>query len=70
MTYGTAGCAVEALLALDGDVSAVGSLELDIESRCSMVSVSVGNASSCKLFRALLTLAHVVEVLVDKLSHR
>jgi hypothetical protein len=33
-TYGSAGHAVEALLALDVDVGAVGSLELDIESAC------------------------------------
>lgn len=33
-TYGTAGNAIEALLALDGDVGAVGSLELDVEGSC------------------------------------
>lgn len=48
-TYGTAGHTVEALLALDGDVGAIGSLELDIESRCNLLSVSACIASFCKL---------------------
>lgn len=37
-TYGAAGDAVEALLALDGDVGAVGSLQLDIKSGCMRAS--------------------------------
>ena len=38
-TYGAGGDAVEALLALDGHVGAVGSLELDIKGGCIRASV-------------------------------
>jgi len=38
-TYGAAGDTVKALLALDGHVSAVGSLELDIKGGCIRASV-------------------------------
>jgi hypothetical protein len=38
-TYGAAGDAVKALLALDGHVGAVGSLELDIKGSCIRASV-------------------------------
>jgi hypothetical protein len=38
-TYGAGGDTVEALLALDGHVGAVGSLELDIKGGCVHASV-------------------------------
>jgi hypothetical protein len=68
-TYGAGGDTIKALLALDGHVGAVGSLELDVKS-------SYIRASVYRLFRpvpsigALLTLGGVVEVLVDKLALR
>lgn len=39
--YGAGGDTVEALLALDGHVGAVGSLELDIKGGCMRASVSI-----------------------------
>lgn len=64
--YGAAGNAVEALLALDGHVGAVGSLELDIEGSCIHASVRhlLCSPSICA---RMLTLGGVVEILVDEL---
>lgn len=67
-THGAAGDAVEALLALDGHVGAVGCLELDIEGRCSDELALRQVWKHVKLDGALLTLAGVVEVFVDELS--
>ena len=49
-THGTAGHAVKALLALDVDIGAVGSLELDIEGR---YNISVSSCTRLKLFWAV-----------------
>ena len=66
-TYGAGGDAVEALLALDGHVGAVGSLELDIKGGCVQI-ISMPSLVSCLICRRMLTLGGVVEVLVDKLQ--
>ena len=67
-TYGAGGDAVEALLALDGHVGAVGSLELDVKGGCVQRLVSHLLCSVCLICRRMLTLGGVVEVLVDKLD--
>lgn len=66
-SYGAGGDAVEALLALDGHVGAVGSLELDIKGSC-IPMISMSSLVPCSVRRRMLTLGGVVEVLVDKLE--
>ena len=65
--YGAGGDTVEALLALDGHVGAVGSLELDIKGGCFQRLVFHLLYPGCLICRRMLTLGGVVEVLVDKL---
>lgn len=66
-SYGAGGDTIEALLALDGHVGAVGSLELDIKGGCVQI-ISIPSLVSCLRCRRMLTLGGVVEVLVDKLQ--
>ena len=65
-SYGAGGNTIEALLALDGHVGAVGSLELDVKSGCVQI-ISIPSLVSCLICRRMLTLGGVVEVLVDEL---
>ena len=67
-SYGAGGDTVEALLALDGHVGAVGSLELDIKGGCFQRLVFHLLYPGCLICRRMLTLGGVVEVLVDKLN--
>jgi hypothetical protein len=63
-TYRSRSHTVETLLALDGDIRAAGSFELDFEVAYTTVSFAALSFVSC----ARLTLADVVEVLVDELQ--
>jgi hypothetical protein len=67
-SYGAGGDTVEALLALDGHVGAVGSLELDVKGGCVQRLEFHLLCSVCLICRRMLTLGGVVEVLVDKLD--
>ena len=67
-SYGAGGDTVEALLALDGHVGAVGSLELDIKGGCFQRLVFHLLYPGRLICRRMLTLGGVVEVLVDKLD--
>ena len=72
-TYGAAGDTVEALLALDGDVGAIGRLQLDIEGSCVTKSNAVSFytlLSSFPRVRFQLTLTRVIKVLADELFIR
>ena len=66
-SYGAGGDTIEALLALDGHVGAVGSLELDVKGGCIQRLVCHLLCPDCSC-RRMLTLGGVVEVLVDKLD--
>ena len=66
--YGAGGDTVEALLALDGHVGAVGSLELDIKGGCFQRLVFHLLYPGRLICRRMLTLGGVVEVLVDDLD--
>ena len=68
MSYGAGGDTVEALLALDGHIGAVGSLELDIKGGCVQRLAFHLLHPNCLICRRMLTLGGVVEVLVDKLD--
>lgn len=66
-TYGASSGAVEALLALNGNVSTTWGLELHIESGCNASSVRLFFSAIRSSFGTRQTLAGVVEVLVDEL---
>ena len=68
ISYGAGGDTVEALLALDGHVGAVGSLELDIKGGCFQRLVFHLLYPGRLICRRMLTLGGVVEVLVNKLD--
>lgn len=67
--YGGSSDIVEALLALDGDIGAAGGLELDLELGWWRALASVF-PRDCHAHMDLLTLAGVVEILVDDLGKR
>ena len=63
-TYRSRRHTIETLLALDGDIGAAGSFELDFEVACAL---QVSSTTLLAFSSVRLTLADVVEVLIDEL---